>query len=415
MRPFGLVRVRVWACWALLGSAFLSGFCAAAPSVPEILARVADGQLDAAGPLVFESTTTFHAEYRDSERAPFHKVIREDVRMRDGECEYRGQYYNERENGTLEKQSEDRDFRIDATKSFFHLAFKADGQMARAAHSAKFEHYDPAKKSQAVKMTGKFWVDSQPVHEALADAEEIRVLPEMVQVDGSDCYVIEGRCASGKYKIWVDPAHGYLWRQGTLTRGVGDLHHGKVLTSDPEEQNDPAVSMPTAPPVAVECEISDVKIQEVEGRFVVVSAVQRSEQLYVNGEVWEASHQFVLDRIEYAPDFEAMGAFRPPLEEGQKVVSWDVSSMPLAYHDRGVVPAMTKRDVEELNSMIDEASVEADRPEQAAPAEETDPLPSERSRQVRSSAFLISGAIGAFLFLVLVLLFFYLRASQRRS
>jgi len=344
MRLNGLMAACVLGGWAFLGSISSCGVCEASPSVPEILARMADAQLDAAGPLVLESTTTYHAEFRDSERVPFHKVIREEVRMRDGEREYRGQYYNEREDGALEKQSEDRDFRIDATKSFFHLPFTAEGRMVYVAHSAKFEHYDPAKRSYAVKMTGKLWVDSRPVHEMLADAEEIRVQPEMVQVDGFDCYVIEGPCAGGKYKIWVDPAHGYLWRRGTLTRGIGDLHHGKVLTSDPEEQNDPAFPVPTAPPVATECEISGVKIREIEGRFVVVAAVQRSKSIFASGEVWESNHKFDLDRIEYEPDFEAMGAFCPPIKEGMRVMSWDDPSRPLSYHDRGGVPAMNKRD-----------------------------------------------------------------------
>ncbi|GAG20694.1 unnamed protein product, partial [marine sediment metagenome] len=51
----------------------------------------------------------------------------------------------------------------------------------------------------------------------------VKVLKKMEKINGSDCFVIVADTKYGKYKIWLDPNHGYHIAKAVVERGPGDF------------------------------------------------------------------------------------------------------------------------------------------------------------------------------------------------
>jgi len=65
-----------------------------------------------------------------------------------------------------------------------------------------------------------------------ADAN-VKLLDKRGKVNGVDCYVVEAKVPQrGKYKVWIDPVHGFnlARRQGWYK--TGDIRNGKTLGND---------------------------------------------------------------------------------------------------------------------------------------------------------------------------------------
>jgi len=59
-----------------------------------------------------------------------------------------------------------------------------------------------------------FWMaflggDLEPLDVILKKSSNIELFPDMEKVNGFDYYVIEAVTPHGKYKLWIDPEHGY--------------------------------------------------------------------------------------------------------------------------------------------------------------------------------------------------------------
>ena len=65
-----------------------------------------------------------------------------------------------------------------------------------------------------------------------ADAK-VKLLDKRSKVNGVDCYVIEAEVPKGgKYKVWIDPVHGFNLARLRSRRNTGDLYYGRPLKKD---------------------------------------------------------------------------------------------------------------------------------------------------------------------------------------
>ncbi len=91
--------------------------------------------------------------------------------------------------------------------------------------------YQPIKRNQTettlscsdVHIFGYFRGDRERFDTILRKANSVKVLKKMEKVNGSDCFVIVADTKYGKYKIWLDPNHGYHIAKAVVERGPGDF------------------------------------------------------------------------------------------------------------------------------------------------------------------------------------------------
>ena len=65
--------------------------------------------------------------------------------------------------------------------------------------------------------------DTDRIDTILRKANTISVRDGMENIGGSDCYVIEADTKHGRYKVWIDPSHGYHITKATAKRGAGNV------------------------------------------------------------------------------------------------------------------------------------------------------------------------------------------------
>ena len=365
-------------------------------------------QWDKWGAFEVASTTDYKIEYEHSPRETFHKILKETFRVRSGEQEYVGEFFTVAPDGASQRQNEDRDYRFDATKSFFHVPITAEGKVAYVAYSGTLEEKSPSNRPEALKVANTLIGDERPVYELLLEASNLKVRPENEVVDGHECIVLEGSGPNGKHTVWVDPANGFLWRRATVHKAPGDLYNGQPLVANQEGEDDPKLPFPTISPTSVISEIDNVKIGSIDGHFVILSSSRKYTESYDNGMIVKSARTFSLDGVQYNPDFDAKEAFRPPVENGRPVVNWDIPSLPLVYKDRGVRPAVTEQEIRGMAATIDVAAKKNRSAASAAfPPETRDALPigiAEQSRKIRTVIPRLSYGIGVILLLVLIVL-----------
>jgi hypothetical protein len=65
-----------------------------------------------------------------------------------------------------------------------------------------------------------------------ADAN-VKLLDQRSKVNGVDCYVVEAEVPQrGKYKVWIDPVHGFNLARLQLRYKTGDIRNGNTLGKD---------------------------------------------------------------------------------------------------------------------------------------------------------------------------------------
>ena len=79
------------------------------------------------------------------------------------------------------------------------------------------------------KLRGYFYGDYERVDSILRHADSISVRDNTQSIGASDCYVIDAVTKHGKYKLWIDPEHGYNIAKAISRKTRGDLWSHGIL------------------------------------------------------------------------------------------------------------------------------------------------------------------------------------------
>ena len=137
----------------------------------------------------------------------------------------------------------------------------------------------------------------------LLESETLRLRPEMEQVDGFDCYVVEGDTPSYYHTVWIDPQNGYL--------------HRKIICEGYQK------NLPYEGSWIIKSgiEVTDVKIEYFEGIPVVTEAKRHFFNERTDGNTLDATCQEKMSNVVWNPDFESMGAFKmDKVPDGTRVI-----------------------------------------------------------------------------------------------
>ena len=143
--------------------------------------------------------------------------------------------------------------------------------------------------TQLYSLWGTTWRGKHFAEEMLESETFLRT--EMEQIDGFDCYVVEGDTPKGHKTVWIDPKHGYL-------------HRKMICKGDPNN-----------PDNLRGIEIIDTKIEYLEGIPVVTEAERHFFPKFIDVNRLGATKATLtqhekMSNVVWNPDFEAMGAFK---------------------------------------------------------------------------------------------------------
>ena len=134
-------------------------------------------------------------------------------------------------------------------------------------------------------------VPFERIDSALKRANKILVQDNMEDIGGSKCYVIKAETKDSKYKIWIDPKHGYNIAQAKISRGGEGTEFG----------NDREISIFTY--------MRNVQFKKIDDVWVTLEADYGFYRKMVLGDFESSDHHCKRTELVLNPDHEALGSF----------------------------------------------------------------------------------------------------------
>ena len=128
--------------------------------------------------------------------------------------------------------------------------------------------------------------NQQPIPEfLLKSATQLRLRAQPEPVDGHPTTVLEATTEHGAYLLWIDEQAGCLPRRIEVRKTPTDLHSGKPLSNPPPTPGPDAIhDLPLSPTIDYEYLADGIQIQQVQGRYVCVAAVETETRHYASGQ-----------------------------------------------------------------------------------------------------------------------------------
>ena len=203
----------------------------------------------------------------------------------------------------------------------------------------------------------------------LLESETLRLRPEMEQVDGFACYVVEGDTPSYYHTVWIDPQNGYLHRKIICEGYQKNLPYGGSWI------------------VKSGIDVTDVKIEYFEGIPVVTEAKRHFFNERIDGNTLDATCQEKMSNVVWNPDFESMGAFKmDKVPDGTRVIYKvnDLHKTGVNFHWQGgrIVPDVDEEVIEQIDKITEELMSKGEVPAGLATDKKTKAGPNKASAVV---------------------------------
>ena len=162
--------------------------------------------------------------------------------------------------------------------------------------------------------------DGIRVDSILRKADTISVRDKTEHISGSECYVIDAETKRGKYKLWIDPKHGYNLAKAEVRRREGDLSQGRPI-----------------PKGTLSFFLENVRFEKVDGVWVPmewdIKVTAKWPDKYLISKTHDKRTAITLN-----PDHDALGSFVPDdIKNGAKVYIQQVPGVHYTWQDGQVV------------------------------------------------------------------------------
>jgi hypothetical protein len=206
-------------------------------------------------------------------------------------------------------------------------------------------------------LMGIFFGDDKRIDRILQGADTISVRNEMEDVGGSGCYVIDAMTQYGKYTIWIDPQHGYNIAKAEVKKEGGDLAWGDKPVAWGEKQPPASQYIGGRPPTAKKAlsfSLENVRFEKVDNIWVPMEADYQYIKMYQENRAITVKRHHKRTRIDFDPDFEAIGAFVPDIPDGTRVFLDHAAGISYTWQNGKLVPDVDELVLEQLDSITDE-------------------------------------------------------------
>ncbi len=223
--------------------------------------------------------------------------------------------------------------------------------------TTKQPHYDQVRRTHAAgELSGIFPGDSRPYFEILAKAVDgVEVTVDDSTIDGVTAYVLEAKTDRGHYKVWVDPSRGFNLLKAEIRRKSSDLGHDDVRLSDYQFMPQKESNM----------RFETKKIEEIDGRFVVVDGRMVYNKEYMNklpngSVIVTATSAITIDSVTFNPDMEQLRPFVPEMPDGTIITDLDLDTQ-FVWQNGKLAPFVLLDQLlaETIDTKVEEAVVEA--------------------------------------------------------
>ncbi|MHC4395685.1 MAG: leucine-rich repeat domain-containing protein [Planctomycetota bacterium] len=171
--------------------------------------------------------------------------------------------------------------------------------------SKKEADYTRAQLNGAQALDGYLAGDDVFLSELLIAASDLKLHDRMESIDGVECYIVEAHTDHGHYTVWFDPTHGYLPRRAVVEKRADDIYsHNRHLSDTPLSE--------------FHFTMDSVKFKNVDGTFIPIEC-ELNEDWHTRGHLIKIRRKYKRTKIEFHPDFDVIGAFKPEIPNGTRV------------------------------------------------------------------------------------------------
>jgi hypothetical protein len=187
----------------------------------------------------------------------------------------------------------------------------------------KVGNFEQITLSKGHDLLGYFNGDKVRFDEVLRKADNVVVTDRTD--DNSGCYLLEAKTKRGKYKVWIDPKHGYNVAKAEVTRKPGDVAFKENYILNHNEK--------------VFGELDDVKFEQIDGVWLPMAASIVHKYRSRNGTTEHENLYHKRKAIYLNPDHKTLGSFLPKdIRNGAKVRVYPIKNISYTWQDGKLVP-----------------------------------------------------------------------------
>lgn len=175
---------------------------------------------------------------------------------------------------------------------------------------AKRIRYTRAQLAGGESLDGYFARDQVNIVELL-NSSELHFHDNSEMIDGFECYAVEASTDHGQYTVWLDPQSGYLPRKVVAKKTGKDIFGHQPLSNSSLSISEVSYIM------------DSVVIKELNGIFIPIACSMIETFHYPNGTKSTITTRHERTKVDLNPDFESLGAFKPDIPDGTKVIHQD--------------------------------------------------------------------------------------------
>jgi hypothetical protein len=167
----------------------------------------------------------------------------------------------------------------------------------------------------------------EPANIVLREARSISVQDKAETINGVECYVIDADTRCGKYKVWIDPEHGYniAKAQVQLRKGENYSFLGRPFETAGDK---------------LSYNLENVRFEKFDDVWVPVEADIRSHRVLRadRGSFGKAKTHIKITGVTLNPDHDALGSFLPDdIRDGAMVGIVEIPKITYTWQDGKVV------------------------------------------------------------------------------
>lgn len=178
------------------------------------------------------------------------------------------------------------------------------------------------------------------VVDLISESNDIYIRQEQENVNGINCYALEGKTKYGKVTAWIAPDKGYAAIKWKLEKTGDDF------------VNDTPMSETKILSWNAQFEVQE--IQQIGASFIPKTATFSFSPKLKDGSSISILDIYKISDVQLNPDFETLGTFRIDLPEGTKITIPESPGVKYVWKDGKAVPDVDSTTFDEIDKTIDQ-------------------------------------------------------------
>lgn len=281
------------------------------------------------------------------------------------------------------------------------------------------------------------YIESDTGHFAdiLKGSDNLSILDNNSEIDGKKCVILYAETENGIYKVWFAPEYDYNVLRMELTKNIGDKAFGYIIGEEastllPQDIN--GRSLDAIQKKEYKFILNDIKLQEINGRWLPVEGKYYTKQTYKNGNYNETWYETKREALDLNPDLKKLNAFVPKIDNGVPVLyTHKTNIVDYMWQDGKVVPKLDTAVMDNMDNMLDTVLSEKKKDNEIfldendidtvmaaevnSPGEIKENLFIDDNKHIIGMSKIILSLTGAILFLTLIYLFTKVRTERNQE